>query len=286
MTTENKTNINWFPGHMQKATREIENRIKIVDVIIELLDARAPLSSRNNALFKITKDKKRLLILTKADLADEKITNKWVDYFSSLGYLVMCANLNETKLVDKLTNKINVLGQEKHEKEKRKGMKPQPIRTMIIGIPNVGKSTLINRIAKRNAASVQNTPGHTKSQQWIKVGNSFDLLDTPGILQANYEDKNHAINLALIGSIKETILPLDDLGDLLLDYLKEYYVDDVKTRFKIEFDISENNYSVFTKIALKRGLLQKGEPDVSKAKAVFLKEFKEGLIGKISLERI
>ena len=286
MINENKTNINWFPGHMQKATREIENRIKIVDVIIELLDSRAPLSSRNNALYKITKDKKRLLILTKADLADDKITNNWVNYFANQGYMVMCANLNEPKLVDKLTTKINLLGKEKHEKEKRKGMKPQPIRTMIIGIPNVGKSTLINRISKRNAASVQNTPGHTKSQQWIKVGNSFDLLDTPGILQANYENKEYAINLALVGSIKETILPLDDLGDILLNYLKQYYIDDVKTRFKINFDINEDNYTIFTKIALKRGLLQKNEPDVSKAKAVFLKEFKEGIIGKISLERI
>ncbi|MCH5180359.1 MAG: ribosome biogenesis GTPase YlqF [Erysipelotrichales bacterium] len=279
-------NVHWFPGHMKKATIQIEERVKIVDVIIELLDARAPLSSRNEKLYKITKDKKRLLILTKADLADEKITKEWEKYFTSLGHLVVCLNLNEKKLINVIESKINILGEEKHKRELKRGMKPQPIRAMIIGIPNVGKSTLINRISKRNAASVQNTPGHTRAQQWIKVDNSFELLDTPGILPANYEDKNKAINLALIGSIKENILPVDDLADILLNYLRNYYQNDLETRFKITIDDSDNNYDVLNKIALKRGLLNKGNGDINKAIILLLKEFKDGLIGKISLERI
>lgn len=279
-------NVHWFPGHMKKATIQIEERVKIVDVIIELLDARAPLSSRNEKLFKITKDKKRLLILTKADLADEKVTKEWEKYFTNLDHLVVCLNLNEKKLINVIENKINILGEEKHKKELKRGMKPQPIRAMIIGIPNVGKSTLINRISKRNAASVQNTPGHTRAQQWIKVDNSFELLDTPGILPANYEDKNKAINLALIGSIKENILPIDDLADILLNYLKKYYLNDLETRFKIEVDAEESNYETLNKIALKRGLLNKGSADINKATTLILKEFKDGLIGKISLERV
>lgn len=279
-------NIHWFPGHMQKATREIEERVKIVDVIIELLDARAPLSSRNEKLYKITQNKKRVLILTKKDLADDAITEKWKEYFTSLNYQVVCADLNEKKLIKIIEEKINILGRDKREKEIKKGMKPQPIRAMIIGIPNVGKSTLINRISKRNAASVQNTPGHTKSQQWIKVDNSFELLDTPGILPANYENKEYAINLALVGSIRETILPIEELADILLNYLRKYYPETIKNRYVIDFKDEDDNNSILCKIALKRGLLLKQEPDVSKASSLLLKEFRDGILGHISLERL
>lgn len=279
-------NIHWFPGHMQKATREIEERVKIVDVIIELLDARAPLSSRNEKLYKITQNKKRVLILTKKDLADDAITEKWKEYFTSLNYQVVCADLNEKKLIKVIEEKINILGRDKREKEIKKGMKPQPIRAMIIGIPNVGKSTLINRISKRNAASVQNTPGHTKSQQWIKVDNSFELLDTPGILPANYENKEYAINLALVGSIRETILPIEELADILLNYLRKYYPETIKNRYVIDFNDEDDNNSILCKIALKRGLLLKQEPDVSKASSLLLKEFRDGILGHISLERL
>ena len=279
-------NIHWFPGHMQKATREIEERVKIVDVIIELLDARAPLSSRNEKLYKITQNKKRVLILTKKDLADDAITEKWKEYFTSLNYQVACADLNEKKLIKVIEEKINILGRDKREKEIKKGMKPQPIRAMIIGIPNVGKSTLINRISKRNAASVQNTPGHTKSQQWIKVDNSFELLDTPGILPANYENKEYAINLALVGSIRETILPIEELADILLNYLRQYYPETIKNRYVIDFNEKDDNNSILCKIALKRGFLLKQEPDVSKASSLLLKEFRDGILGHISLERL
>lgn len=278
-------NIHWFPGHMQKATKEINEKLKIIDVIIELLDARAPLASRNEVLLNLTKNKKRLVVLTKCDLADDKMTRLWIEYFKKQGVFVATLDQSNKKLLESLKISIGELGTEKQEKLMKKGMKPQPIRAMIVGIPNVGKSTLINRISQRRAASVQNTPGHTKAQQWIKVNKDFELLDTPGILPPNYSNPTNAINLALLGSIKETILPLDELGDKLLDFLKGNYADFLKARFQIEFENDEENYEILTKIAQRRGLITNKEFDIGRANAVVLKEFKEGLIGKISLEK-
>jgi len=278
-------NIHWFPGHMQKATKEIRERLKIIDVIIELLDARAPLASRNEVLLDLTKNKKRLVVLTKCDLADDKITRLWIEFFKKQGTFVVTLDQSNKKLLEYLKASIGELGAEKQEKSIKKGMKPQPIRAMIVGIPNVGKSTLINRIAQKRAASVQNTPGHTKAQQWIKVNKDFELLDTPGILPPNYSNPTNAINLALLGSIKETILPLDELGDKLLDFLKENYIDFLKARFQIEFKNDETNYEILTKIAQRRGLLTNKVFDIGRANMLVLKEFKEGLIGKISLEK-
>ena len=169
---------------MKKATIQIEDKLKIVDCVIELLDARIPLSSRNNELFKLTKNKKRLVVLTKTDLADKIVTNNWIEKFKNEGFEAIFANLNDNKDINKIIKHAENLGSEKHIKEIAKGMKPQPIRAMIIGIPNVGKSTLINKIAKRKAASVENKPGHTKSQHWIKVSNKFELLAPPGILMS------------------------------------------------------------------------------------------------------
>lgn len=277
-------NIHWFPGHMQKATKEISERLKIIDVIIELLDARAPLASRNEVLLDLTKNKKRLVVLTKCDLADDKITRLWIEFFKKQGTFVVTLDQNNKKLLEYLKASIGELGAEKQEKLMKKGMKPQPIRAMIVGIPNVGKSTLINRIAQKRAASVQNTPGHTKAQQWIKVNKDFELLDTPGILPPNYSNPTTAINLALLGSIKETILPLDELGDKLLDFLKANYADYLKARFQIEFKNDEANYEILTKIAQRRGLITNKEFDIGRANILVLKEFKEGLIGRISLE--
>ncbi len=277
-------NVHWFPGHMQKATKEINERLKIIDVIIELLDARAPLASRNEVLLDLTKNKKRLVVLTKCDLADEKITRLWLDFFKKQGTFVVTLDQSNKKLLEILKASIGELGAEKQEKLMKKGMKPQPIRAMIVGIPNVGKSTLINRIAQKRAASVQNTPGHTKAQQWIKVNKDFELLDTPGILPPNYSNPTNAINLALLGSIKETILPLDELGDNLLNFLKENYADFLKARFQIEFNNDEENYEILTKIAQRRGLITNKEFDVGRANTLVLKEFKDGLIGRISLE--
>ncbi len=275
--------IHWFPGHMKKASIQIEEKLKIIDCVIELLDARIPFSSRNNQLFELTKNKKRLVVLTKADLADDKITKKWINYFNSVGFAAIFADVNNQKDIQNIIKNAETLGEDKHKKEIAKGMKPQPIRSMIIGIPNVGKSTLINKIAKRKATSVENKPGHTKSQQWIKVSNRFELLDTPGILQSSYDDKDKAINLALIGSINENILPNEELCDYLLNYLKANYPNLLMDRYRLS-ELDDDNNKVLSDIAKRRGLIDKGGLDIDKAQKLLLNEFKNGKLGKASLE--
>ena len=277
--------IHWYPGHMKKAQIEVQERLKLVDVIVELLDARIPLSSRNEVLFKITKDKLRLVVLTKKDLADPKETEKWVNFFKKLGFSAVFSDLNNPHDVKEIIKEVEKLGEKKNQKFIDKGMKPQPVRAMIIGIPNVGKSTLINKISGRHAASVQNKPGHTKSQQWIKVSNRFELLDTPGILPPSYEDNKKAINLALVGSISQEILPNDELAKIAFNYIKENYENKLKDRFNY-LDLSKDEDECFKEIAVKRGYLVKGGQDIDKAHKVFLNEVKNGLLGEITFERI
>ena len=253
--------IHWFPGHMKKALNEIEAKIKLVDVIIEILDARAPLSSINPEFEKRTSNKKKLIVVSKSDLADPIETKKWEICLKNRCNSLLILNLTDPRATKIISDEVQKLGEEKHQKEKAKGMKPQPIKAMIIGVPNVGKSSLINRIAKRNAAGVQNKPGYTRGEQYIKVNKDFILLDTPGVLPMNYEDKEHAINLALIGSIREEILPNDELVKYLLKYLKKHYPNALKERFDID-DLSDP-IQVSELVAKKRGLLTGGEYDLS-----------------------
>ena len=275
--------VHWFPGHMKKAQNEIEAKLKIVDCVIELLDARIPLSSRNQTLFDITKNKARLVVLTKNDLADEKETKIWIDHFNEIGFKAIFADLNKDADIKRIISMAESLGEAKWQKEISKGMKPQPVRAMVIGIPNVGKSTFINKLAKRHAASVANKPGHTKSQQWIKVSNKFELLDTPGILPSSYKNKEFAINLALVGSISENVLPLEELAEHSFNYLKEHYFDNLVKRFDYISKDDDFN-SAIIKIAKKRGYLAKGREDIEKSAKVFLNELKNGLLGRITFE--
>ena len=272
--------IHWFPGHMKKALNEIEAKIKLVDIVIEILDARAPLSSINPEFEKRTQNKKKIVIFSKADLADPKETIKWEQYFKKTAASMLVLNLNDSKSEKIIANEVKKLGAEKHAKEMAKGMKPQPLKTMIIGIPNVGKSSLINRLAKRSAAGVQNKPGYTRGEQFIKVNNDFILLDTPGVLPMSYEDRNKAINLALIGSVREDILPNEDLAIYLIYYLYKNYPNALENRFGI-VDLS-NFECVINQISQKRGLLNDNE----RAYSLLLKEFKEGKLGQISLEKV
>lgn len=278
------TQIHWFPGHMKKALNEISNRIRVIDVVIELYDARAPLSSINEDLEKVIVNKKKLVILTKADLADPEQTKKWIKKLSERFDIVLALDLNKPSANKEIANAVFKLGEEKRLKDKSRGMKPQPIRTMIIGIPNVGKSSLINRLASRKAAGVQNKPGYTRGEQWIKVNKDFELLDTPGVLPMQYENKHKSAKLALIGSIREDILPISDLVDYLLNYLKVHYPLCLKERFGIE-EITTTE-EVMTKIATRRGAIRNGQLDISKAETILLKEFKDGLLGKMTLEWI
>ena len=276
--------IHWFPGHMKKALNEIEAKIKLVDVVIEILDARAPLSSINPEFEKRTNNKKKLVVISKSDLADPDETKKWQLYFKNKFNSLLILNLTDPKAEKFITAEVLKLGEEKHKKEISKGMKPQPIKAMIIGIPNVGKSSLINRIAKRNAAGVQNKPGYTRGEQYIKVNKDFILLDTPGVLPMNYDDKEHAINLALLGSIRDEILPNNELVKYLIDYLNKNYPNALVERFGIT-DLSDS-VEVSRQVAIKRGLISSGEPDLDRADFLILKEFKEGKLGHVSLEKV
>ena len=191
--------IHWFPGHMKKALNEIENKTKVVDIVIELIDSRIPISSLNPYFEARIKNKPKMLVLTKTDLADKESLGFFVNKLEQDGYIVVAGNLNEKSTVEKIKLSIKKLTKNLHEKWIKKGMKPQPVRAMIIGVPNVGKSTLINKLAKRKAAGVENKPGFTRSEQWVRVDNDFILLDTPGVLPYNYENKENAVKIALTG---------------------------------------------------------------------------------------
>ena len=276
--------IHWFPGHMNKALNEVENKVKLVDVVIELLDARAPLSSINENLEKLIQNKKKLIVLTKIDLADQNATKEWVEELKKKYDSILTLDLKNNGAEAILSKAVINLGKDKWAKGMAKGMKPQPIRAMIIGIPNVGKSSLINRIAKRKAAGVQNKPGFTRGEQSIKVNKDFLLLDTPGILPMNYENQKKAANLALIGAIREEILPNETLGEMLLEYLRNQYPSALNDRFAIE--TVGDRITVLNQIAERRKLVDStGQNDLLRAEALLLKEFKDGLLGKITLEK-
>lgn len=275
--------IHWFPGHMKKALNNVEEKIKLVDVIIELLDARAPKSSINENLSKLIQNKKRIIVLSKKDLADEEKTTQWISYFKNENENVLCLDLSKPNVSKILSNEVAKVGKSIWEKQAKRGMKPQPIKTMIIGIPNVGKSSLINRFAKRNAAGVENKPGFTRGEQWIKVSNEFILLDTPGILPMSYENKTKAMHLALLGSIREDILPKEDMCIYLIKYLKDNYPNSLKERFGIE-EIGTLEETIF-KICDVRKLLTSGGPDKDRAMTILLNEFKNGMLGKVTLEK-
>ena len=278
-------NVHWFPGHMVKATREIIERLKVIDVIIEIVDSRAPISSKNPFLEDATKSKKRLLVFSKKDLTDNNKINMFEKYYQDRNYDTILANLNDKKDILEIIKKVQFLGKDRQEKNIKKGMKPQPLRVMIIGIPNVGKSTLINKLTRKNAASVQNTPGHTRAQQWVRINENFELLDTPGILPPHYEDKTYSLHLALIGSIKDNILPVEDLYDYLIEFLLKEYHTTLNKRYGIDESLSI--HEITNEIAKRRGLLLKGnEYDEDKTKKLVLKEFKEGIITPVIIDKL
>lgn len=279
----------WFPGHMTKALKEIQDKIKVIDVVLELVDSRAPLASENPELQKIIANKPRIRILTKKDLANSKITDEWKSYFESKGIPTLCLDLNSSNL-----NIINDLAkqllQDKFMNEQKKGLKPRAIRYLISGIPNVGKSTLINRLCKKKATIAENRPGVTKSQQWIKINKEMELLDTPGVLWPNFEDKRIGVKLALIGTIKNTILPTDILFAELIKFLSENFPGLLSRHYEIEEIIVIDEQSIqkiINSIGIKRGyLLGEGKVDENRVMSRVIKDFQNGNLGKISLERV
>jgi len=280
----NEQNIHWFPGHMQKALRQIETKLKIVDVVIELADSRAPLySTRNPMIEEKIANKQKLLVLTKLDLADESRVSRSIEQLKTQYDIVLAGNLNDKNFIRQIKVAVKKLGEPVHLKQKAKLIKPQALKVIILGIPNVGKSTLINKLAKRRAAGVENRPGFTKAQQFIKVDQDFILIDTPGVLPPNYENKLAVLNLALLGSIPQDILPLHDLALYLGDFLIKNYPHLLTARFDLSPQHLIDTEQLFMQIAIRRGLNDGGVFNTDKAEVLLLNEFKNGVLGRITL---
>ena len=273
----------WYPGHMTKAKRQMQEDIKLIDLVIELVDARVPLSSRNPDIDDLGKNKARLILLNKSDLADDAQNEKWIEYFKAKGYHALKINSKNKSGIKEINNVVNEACKEKIERDRKRGIKNRPVRAMVVGIPNVGKSTFINAYAGRNCAKTGNKPGVTKGKQWIKLSKTLELLDTPGILWPKFEDQQVGLNLAFIGSIKDELYNIYELSLLLLDYLIKNYPDAVADFYEIEN--SDSNNELLERIAIKRGCIKSGaEYDLDKAAKCLVDDFRNGRIGKISLE--
>ena len=293
-----KVRLNWFPGHMAKTLRHIESDLKLVDLVIELLDARIPISSQNPETKKLIADKKRIVILNKSDLADEKENIKWVNKFESQNIPAILCNSNTGEGIQKITSRIEKLMEEEKQKAEAKGRIGKIIRVMIIGVPNVGKSSLINRMAQKTSAQVGNRPGVTKQKQWIRLSNNIELLDTPGVLWPRLDNQKVALNLAYTGTIKNEVLDDQDVAYNLLKYLIEEYRQNVIQRYALREDIidailhnkeleeNEQIVEIMNYIGEKRGAIAKGNRiDLEKVSRIILDDFRSGNLGKITLEK-
>lgn len=280
-----KMNINWYPGHMKKTSDSIKENLKKVDVVLELIDARAPKASENPMIPELIGDKPRILIFNKGDLADPRENNRWMDYYKSKKINVVSVNSNTGKGIGDLLDEVDKVMEGKRAKDKDKGIISEQVRAMIIGIPNVGKSTLINSLASRKSAKTGNKPGITRTNQWIKVENRMLLLDTPGVLWPKFESEELALNLAYTGSIKDEVIPKDDVALKLIEKLGREYPKLLEERFNIS--LKENPLENMEEIAKKRGAIMRGnEIDYSRVTDIILDEFRKGTIGRITLEKV
>ncbi|MDE3838499.1 ribosome biogenesis GTPase YlqF [Bacillus methanolicus] len=277
--------IQWFPGHMAKARREVTEKLKLVDIIFELVDARIPYSSRNPMIDEIIQHKPRLLLLNKADMADQSKTKEWIEYFEANNIRALAINSQAGTGMKEIVSHSREILKEKFDRMIAKGVKPRAIRAMIVGIPNAGKSTLINRLARKNIAKTGNTPGVTKAQQWIKVGKELELLDTPGILWPKFEDEEVGLKLALTGAIKDTILNLQDVAVYALRFLEREYPDRLKDRYRLGI-IHDDIVELFNEIGKFRGCLKGGgEVDYDKVAELIVREVRTEKFGPLTFER-
>lgn len=277
-------NIQWYPGHMTKAKRMMQEDIKLIDIVIELLDARVPISSRNPDIDTLANNKFRLVLLNKCDLADDKVTSQWEAFFKEKGIMVVTINARNGQGMKTITAKVQEACKEKIERDRKRGIMNRPIRAMIVGIPNVGKSTFINSYAKKACTKVGNKPGVTKGKQWIKINKNVELLDTPGILWPKFEDGTVGEHLAFIGSINDEILQRTELACNLIAFMIEHYPGVLSERYQI--NESETTSTILEGIARNRGCLLKGnELDYEKAAIILLDEFRNGKLGRISIEK-
>lgn len=281
---EKSTKINWYPGHMKKTREMIRDNLKAVDLVVEIIDSRIPVSSRNPIIDEIISGKRRLVVLGKADLADEEETGKWQEKIRSSQSVskVLALNLQTGENIKLL---LKALNEEQRKRDREKSIK-RPLRLMIVGVPNVGKSSLINRLTGRKSAQTGDKPGVTKGKQWLSLENGMQLLDTPGVLWPKFEDQKVGLNLAFCGSIRDDILDLQDLGFELIKVLGIMYPDLLQERYKLDY-ISENPLDNMDNIAINRGFILSGKRiDYERTARTVLDEFRDGKIGRITLERI
>ena len=294
---ENSININWYPGHMVKTKRQIIEDLKLIDIVVEILDARIPISSRNPDIEQYIKSKKRLVVLNKFDLADAAENQKWVKFYENQGIEAVLVNSNSGDGIDNAIKKIEKINKDNQKKFENKGRIGKAIRVMVLGIPNVGKSSFINRVTKKNSATVGNKPGVTRQKQWIRINNNIELLDTPGVLWPKFDNEDIALNLAYTGTIKDNILPIIEIGYNLLKLLIKEYPEKIIERYKLgkeeiknvlSSDAEENEkiLEIMHMIGRKRGaLISGGNIDEEKVARIILEEFRSGKIGRITLEK-
>lgn len=282
----NKNVLNWYPGHMNKARREMKEKMNLIDMVYEVIDARMPISSKIVDIDELIGDKKRILIMTKYDICDKEETNKFIKYYESLGYIVIPVDLMNGKETSKIIDKSMELMKEENLKRKEKGLKPRSIRALIVGVPNVGKSTLINRLVGKKSAGVGNKPGFTKSLSWIRIHKDIELLDSPGILWPKIENQDNAHVLAALSSIKEEILDTMNLSCFILDKMIKLYPKNLEERYGIT-EIDEDYIETFDLIGKKRGALTRGGvADYDKVANIIIRDLKNGYLGNVTLDRL
>ena len=278
--------IQWFPGHMTKTRRKIQEILPIIDAVAEIVDARVPISSRNPDLLDIIKDKPLMILLNKCDMADPKETAKWIDYYRSIGVSAVPIDCKTGKGIGNFKEMVKVALADKLEVFKSKGMVGKPLRVMVVGIPNVGKSTFINSIAGKGRVKVENRPGVTRGNQWVTIDKQLELLDTPGVLWPKFEDQTVGERLAFTGAVKDAVLDIELLAVRLIENLKENYPELLIQRYKIE-DLDAEPYDILCEIGKKRGMMIRGgETDTERASNMLLEEYRNCKIGRISLERV
>lgn len=276
--------INWYPGHMKKTRELIQANLKMVDVVVEVLDARIPISSKNPSIDDLLSTKPKIVALNKFDLADEKVLGQWINYYKGLGISAIPINSMTGEGINRLLHEIKIVTKEKFEKFEKQGRNMRAVRAMIVGIPNVGKSSLINKLVGRKSAKTGNRPGVTKGKQWIRIRQDLELFDTPGILWPKIDDNDVGLNLAFTGAIKDEILPIEDIGLFLIEKLMERYPDFLETRYSVEID-DNDRLIVMEQIGKRRGcILSKNQIDYTKVARLVIDEFRKGTLGKICLE--
>ena len=279
--------IQWFPGHMTKTKRQIQSSLKLVDAVAEIIDARIPVSSRNPDLAKLVQNKPRVILLNKCDMANQTATKMWIDYFKKQNLVAIPVDCKSGRGLDKFAPAVNTVMSHKIARLKEKGMVNPTIRIMIVGIPNVGKSSFINKMVKKNRAKVEDRPGVTRGNQWYTIAKNLEMLDTPGVLWPKFDDKTVGEHLAFTGAVKDQILDIELLAVRLLDFIKELKPADFITRFKLENEDIENidSYELLKMIGKKRGMLVSGgEIDTQRAAIMLLDQFRSAKLGRITVE--